>query len=41
MRYPLGFTLAQAGHRRRMNKAKRKRYPSVLMLEPLYTCNLA
>jgi hopanoid biosynthesis associated radical SAM protein HpnH len=41
MRYPLGFTLAQAGHRRKMNKAKRTRYPSVLMLEPLYTCNLA
>ena len=41
MRYPLGFTLAQANHRRKMNKAKRTRYPSVLMLEPLYTCNLA
>jgi len=26
MRYPLGFTLAQAGHRRKMNKAKRTRY---------------
>ena len=41
MRYPLGFTLAQAKHRRKMSKAKRSRYPSVLMLEPLYTCNLA
>ena len=41
MRYPLGFTLAQARHRRKMDKAKQTRYPSVLMLEPLYTCNLA
>lgn len=41
MRYPLGFTLAQARHRARMERAGHKRYPSVLMLEPLYTCNLA
>lgn len=41
MRFPLGFTMAQAKHRSRMEKAGIKRYPSVLMLEPLYTCNLA
>lgn len=41
MRFPLGFTMAQAKHRARMDKAGRKRYPSVVMLEPLYTCNLA
>ncbi len=41
MRYPLGFTLAQARHRSNMARAGRRRYPSVLMLEPLYTCNLA
>jgi hopanoid biosynthesis associated radical SAM protein HpnH len=41
MRFPIGFTLAQAKHRARMKKAGRKRYPTVLMLEPLYTCNLA
>lgn len=41
MRYPLGFTMAQARHRSRMERAGRHRYPTVLMLEPLYTCNLA
>ncbi|MCS6885114.1 MAG: adenosyl-hopene transferase HpnH [Acidobacteriota bacterium] len=41
MRFPLGFTLAQARHRAKMEKAGIKRYPTVLMLEPLYTCNLA
>ncbi|MDR3635819.1 MAG: adenosyl-hopene transferase HpnH [Isosphaeraceae bacterium] len=41
MRYPLGFTLAQARHRAKMARAGQERYPSVLMLEPLYTCNLA
>ena len=41
MRFPLGFTYAQFIHRRKMEKAKQKRYPTVLMLEPLYTCNLA
>lgn len=41
MRFPLGFTLAQARHRARMERAGRRRYPTVLMLEPLYTCNLA
>jgi len=41
MRFPLGFTLTQALHRARMARAKQKRFPTVLMLEPLYTCNLA
>ena len=41
MRYPLGFTVAQARHRARMERSGAKRYPTVLMLEPLYTCNLA
>ena len=41
MRFPIGFTMAQAKHRSAMSKLGRKRYPTVLMLEPLYTCNLA
>ncbi len=41
MRFPVGFTMAQAKHRSKMERAGQKRYPTVLMLEPLYTCNLA
>jgi len=41
MRFPLSFTYAQFMHRRRMASEGRERYPTVLMLEPLYTCNLA
>lgn len=41
MRFPLGFLAAQFRHRRRMEKMGRTRFPGVLMLEPLYTCNLA
>jgi len=41
MRFPIGFTMAQASHRARMQRLGRRRYPTVLMLEPLYTCNLA
>ncbi len=41
MRYPIGFMLAQNRHRTKMEKAGHKRYPTVVMLEPLYTCNLA
>ena len=33
--------MAQARHRSRMERSGSKRYPSVVMLEPLYTCNLA
>lgn len=41
MRFPIGFTMAQAKHRARMERAGHTRFPTVLMLEPLYTCNLA
>src|SRR5207302_7348238 len=41
MRFPIGFTMAQARHRSKMERAGQKRYPTVRMLEPLYTCNLA
>jgi hopanoid biosynthesis associated radical SAM protein HpnH len=41
MRYPLKFMVAQGRHRAKMEKSGRERYPTVLMLEPLYTCNLA
>ncbi len=41
MRFPIGFSMAQAKHRAKMNRLGIKRYPTVLMLEPLYTCNLA
>jgi len=33
--------MAQAKHRSKMVKQGQKRYPTVVMLEPLYTCNLA
>jgi hopanoid biosynthesis associated radical SAM protein HpnH len=33
--------MAQAKHRAKMIRLGIKRYPTVLMLEPLYTCNLA
>ena len=41
MRFPIGFTMAQMRHRNKMTRQGQKRYPTVLMLEPLYTCNLA
>ena len=41
MRYPIGFMMAQGRHRSKMEKSGHKRYPTVVMLEPLYTCNLA
>ncbi|MCW3053646.1 MAG: hopanoid biosynthesis associated radical protein HpnH, partial [Chthonomonadales bacterium] len=41
MRYPIGFTIAQAKYRNKMERSGHKRYPGVVMLEPLYTCNLA
>lgn len=40
MRFPFDFTLVQALYQAKM-KRKGKRYPTVCMLEPLYTCNLA
>lgn len=41
MRFPLDFTLTQAAYMRKQRREGRRRYPTVLMLEPLYTCNLA
>lgn len=41
MRFPLGFTLTQAAYMAEQKRKKRRRFPTVLMLEPLYTCNLA
>lgn len=41
MRFPLDFTYAQASYQAAQKRKGRKRYPTVLMLEPLYTCNLA
>ncbi len=41
MRYPLAFTIAQARHRAAMLRRGGRRFPTVLMLEPLYTCNMA
>lgn len=40
MRFPFDFTLKQAVHQAKMSRQGR-RYPTVCMLEPLYTCNLA
>ena len=41
MRFPLSFMMAQNSHQTAMAKQGVERYPTVLMLEPLYTCNLA
>ncbi len=41
MRFPLHLTTGTIAHQTRNAIAGRKRYPFVLMLEPLYTCNLA
>lgn len=41
MRFPLEFSLAQAKYMAAQKRKGRKRYPTVTMLEPLYTCNLA
>lgn len=41
MRFPLDFALSNAKHMVQQRGKGRKRYPTVLMLEPLYTCNLA
>ena len=40
MRFPFDFTFTQALYQAKMNKRGR-RYPTVCMLEPLYTCNLS
>ncbi|MEW6283155.1 MAG: adenosyl-hopene transferase HpnH [Candidatus Eremiobacterota bacterium] len=41
MRFPLDFALTQARHMVQQRAKGRKRFPTVCMLEPLYTCNLA
>ena len=41
MRFPLHITTDMIGHQVRQAVKRNKRYPYVMMLEPLYTCNLA
>ena len=41
MRYPLHVTTDMMKWQAKNKLQGRKRYPVVLMLEPLYTCNLA
>ena len=41
MRFPIHITTDQVGYQIRKAAAGETRYPLVLMLEPLYTCNLA
>lgn len=41
MRFPLHVTTGTVGHQIRNALRGKRRYPFVLMLEPLYTCNLA
>jgi hopanoid biosynthesis associated radical SAM protein HpnH len=41
MRFPLHIATGTLAHQAKNALAGRKRYPYVLMLEPLYTCNLA
>ncbi|MBI2299634.1 MAG: adenosyl-hopene transferase HpnH [Armatimonadetes bacterium] len=41
MRFPLGLTVAVSRYMMSQSLKRRDRYPTVLMLEPLYTCNLA
>src|SRR5256885_4779818 len=40
MRFPLGMTLSIAGYILRKKLSRVKRFPLVLMLEPLHACNL-
>ncbi|MAG57868.1 MAG: hopanoid biosynthesis associated radical SAM protein HpnH [Planctomycetes bacterium] len=41
MRFPLHITLDMVRHQVRQAWRRNKRYPFVVMIEPLYTCNLA
>ena len=41
MRFPLHITTDMIGYQVRQAMRGNRRYPFVLMLEPLYTCNLA
>ncbi|HZV04062.1 MAG TPA: adenosyl-hopene transferase HpnH [Gemmataceae bacterium] len=40
MRFPLSLTASMVGYMARKKLAREKRYPLVLMLEPLHACNL-
>lgn len=40
MRYPLTMTMTMAGYIARKKVSRQKRFPLVLMLEPLHACNL-
>src|ERR1700722_7041986 len=40
MRFPLSLTSSMVGYMARKTLAREKRYPLVLMLEPLHACNL-
>jgi hopanoid biosynthesis associated radical SAM protein HpnH len=40
MRFPLSLTTSMAGHIAKNKLARKKRFPLVLMLEPLHACNL-
>src|SRR3954452_20636407 len=40
LRFPLSMTLSVAGYVARKKMAGTKRFPLVLMLEPLHACNL-
>src|SRR5579872_2205214 len=40
MRFPIGMTLSIAGYILRKKLSRTKRFPLVLMLEPLHACNL-
>src|SRR5215470_3996498 len=40
MRFPLTLTMSMAGYMVRKKLAGTKRFPLVLMLEPLHACNL-
>src|SRR5437667_10476755 len=41
MRFPAGMSATVLRYTMKQRMSGRKRFPSVLMLEPLYTCNLA
>jgi hopanoid biosynthesis associated radical SAM protein HpnH len=40
MRFPLSLTMSMAGYMLKKKLARQKRFPLVLMLEPLHACNL-
>ncbi len=40
MRFPLGMTLSVAGYMAKKKISRTKKFPMVLMLEPLHACNL-